>query len=110
MLSNSARIVQNERSDSTPAVSNSTKRHLNFWTISNKKRPQCDRLLELGKCAQQLCAQSAKLLKLPPLSFVLTPDISAPHIVFFTEKVSLISDYYYILTKFIYESKSKIQF
>ena len=100
-------IVQNEESDSTPSVSNSTKRPLNFWTISNKKWPQCGRLLELGKRAQQLCAQSAKLLKLPPLSFVLTPDSSAPHIVFFQEKVSLISDYYYILTDFIQDGSKK---
>ena len=86
--------MQSGVSDSTLAVSNSTKRHLNFWTRSYKRWPQCGRLVELGKRAQQLCAQSAKLLKLPPLSFVLTPDSSAPHIVFFQEKVSFISDYY----------------
>ena len=97
-LSSSAHIVQNGRSYLTPEVPNSTKRPLNLWTIYFKQWTQCGRLVELGKRAQQLCAQSAKLLKLPPLSFVLTPDSSAPHIVFFQEKVSLISDYYYILT------------
>ena len=59
-------------------------------------------LVELGKRAQQLCAQSAKLLKLPPLSFVLTPDSSAPHICSFLPRKSksyfrlLLHTYFYL--------------